>query len=95
MSRRVTNQPGTPAGEEKANPGANGKDGAGVNGKCQHYWVIESPDGPTSIGVCKHCGVVREFDNFVPISTWSDDKSLAIRPSRSSDIHTGDGSRND
>ena len=87
MSRRVTNQPGTPAGQEKADPGA--------NGKCQHYWVIESPDGPTSIGVCKHCGVVREFDNFVPISTWSDDKSLAIRPSRSSDIHTGDGSRND
>jgi len=28
-----------------------------------HHWVIDSPDGPTSLGVCKHCGREKEFNN--------------------------------
>jgi len=40
--------------------------------KCHHHWVIESPDGPTSIGICKYCGAVKEFSNFLPFSTWED-----------------------
>jgi hypothetical protein len=32
-------------------------------GECLHYWLIESADGPTSMGVCKHCGAEREFFN--------------------------------
>lgn len=39
-------------------------------GKCCHYWIIETPNGPTSRGVCKFCGAVKEFDNFGPDS-WS------------------------
>ena len=31
--------------------------------KCPHYWLIEPPQGPTSMGVCKLCGATREFDN--------------------------------
>ena len=31
--------------------------------ECHHYWVIESPSGPTSKGVCKFCGVEKEFYN--------------------------------
>jgi len=38
--------------------------------KCPHYWIIESPKGPTSKGVCKFCGEEREFDSFGPDS-WS------------------------
>ena len=30
---------------------------------CHHYWVIDSPEGPTSRGVCKFCGAVKEFYN--------------------------------
>lgn len=31
--------------------------------KCTHYWIIESPDGRTSFGQCKYCGLVNEFSN--------------------------------
>jgi hypothetical protein len=31
--------------------------------KCPHHWLIEPPKGPTSIGVCKMCGAIKEFDN--------------------------------
>lgn len=34
---------------------------------CRHHWVIETPHGPLSRGVCRLCGVVREFKNF-----WDD-----------------------
>jgi len=37
-----------------------------VKVKCTHYWMIESPTGPTSRGVCKLCGAEREFRNNVP-----------------------------
>jgi hypothetical protein len=31
--------------------------------KCVHYWIIESPHGPTSKGQCRYCGAVAEFFN--------------------------------
>jgi hypothetical protein len=31
--------------------------------KCIHYWIVESPNGPTSRGVCKFCGEEKEFAN--------------------------------
>ncbi len=43
--------------------------------KCKHYWIINSPNGPTSRGVCKYCGVEKEFDNYTPRSSWYEDKS--------------------
>lgn len=43
--------------------------------KCNHHWVIESPEGPTSIGICKYCGATKEFTNYLPYSTWDDDGS--------------------
>ena len=36
---------------------------AAVKVACRHYWVIESASGPTSKGVCKFCGEIREFQN--------------------------------
>ena len=46
---------------------------------CSHYWLIESPNGPTSIGECKHCGVVRVFRNSIQITSWESDGSHAHR----------------
>ena len=37
---------------------------------CAHYWIIESPQGPISKGVCKYCGAVSEFSNYVPYPSW-------------------------
>ena len=34
--------------------------------ECRHHWVIESPNGPMSLGVCKLCGTEREFRNSLP-----------------------------
>lgn len=31
--------------------------------ECEHWWQIESPNGESSHGVCKHCGAARSFLN--------------------------------
>ena len=28
-----------------------------------HYWILEPPVEPTSLGVCKCCGATRSFSN--------------------------------
>ena len=33
--------------------------------RCRHYWVIESPAGRMSKGVCRLCGAQREFRNYL------------------------------
>ena len=33
---------------------------------CTHYWIIETPRGATSMGVCKLCGATSQFQNYVP-----------------------------
>ncbi len=43
---------------------------------CRHYWVIESPEGPLSRGICKFCGQVKEFHN-----SWAGLGSAWTRPS--------------
>jgi len=30
---------------------------------CTHRWILPSPNGPTSLGVCKHCGEEKRFHN--------------------------------
>ena len=34
---------------------------------CVHHWEIELADGPTSNGVCKLCGSVKDFENTIVI----------------------------
>lgn len=36
-----------------------------------HYWLIDSPDGPTSQGTCRHCGEKREFRNSTGGTDWN------------------------
>ena len=46
-----------------------------VESECNHHWIIESPNGPTSIGECRICGEVREFKNSIQITSWESEGS--------------------
>ncbi len=37
---------------------------------CIHHWIIESPNGASSMGVCKICGMEKEFRNSYEYSSW-------------------------
>ena len=30
-----------------------------------HRWRIDEPNGPVSVGVCKTCGTIKEFKNWL------------------------------
>lgn len=34
-----------------------------AGGACVHHWIIASPVGETSSGVCRYCGARRDFYN--------------------------------
>lgn len=40
--------------------------------KCAHHWIIETPDGPTSTGICKLCSEERVFSTTNEASEWND-----------------------
>ena len=44
--------------------------------KCRHHWLIDSPAGPSSRGVCLLCGDVKEFQNYIEGSAWGYDISI-------------------
>ncbi|MFH1140799.1 MAG: hypothetical protein V1724_03815 [Chloroflexota bacterium] len=44
---------------------------------CRHYWVIDSAGGPTSKGVCRLCGVQRQFKNYLEDAPWDNEKPAA------------------
>jgi hypothetical protein len=37
---------------------------------CVHRWVIESPNGETSRGVCRYCGAEKDFPNAAEDGLW-------------------------
>ena len=39
---------------------------------CVHHFLLEPPNGPTSKGVCKKCGLEREFNNSESYSAYDD-----------------------
>ena len=47
---------------------------------CRHYWIVESPNGATSKGVCRLCGAEKEFKNYGPNSWRQDDISMLFKP---------------
>ncbi|HLZ69835.1 MAG TPA: hypothetical protein VKV26_07990 [Dehalococcoidia bacterium] len=51
------------------------QDGEDLQPVCQHHWRIASPNGATSVGTCKRCGAVREFQNSSTDSIWESDSS--------------------
>ncbi|MBI1984849.1 MAG: hypothetical protein HYS60_01920 [Candidatus Wildermuthbacteria bacterium] len=39
-----------------------------------HHWLIDTPQGPVSKGICKQCGKEAEFKNALPSDymTWQE-----------------------
>ena len=38
-----------------------------------HWWIIDGADGPTSLGICRHCRQTRRFENSVipeTVTAW-------------------------
>ncbi len=54
---------------------------------CKHYWVLESPNGPTAKGECKLCHEIREFPN-VNDSNKDAGRKLGITWNRISNTRT-------
>ena len=46
---------------------------ATVEAVCAHHWVIATPNGATSRGTCKRCGLDREFPNSAEDGLWERD----------------------
>ena len=44
--------------------------------QCRHQWVIDMPAGPSSKGVCRTCGEVKQFQNYIEGSSWGYDITL-------------------
>jgi len=38
---------------------------------CQHYWIIETPNGPSVGAECRLCGATREFKTVGKDSGWT------------------------
>jgi hypothetical protein len=55
---------------------------------CIHHWLIEPPNGPTSMGVCKRCGAMREFDNQLPTKSAATPQTTA-QSSDEQAVHAG------
>jgi hypothetical protein len=49
--------------------------------ECRHHWLIESPHGATSWGMCKLCGARREFSNSASDAIWDGEGVLSARDS--------------
>ena len=62
--------------------------------ECRHYWIIDSPKGRTSKGICKLCGVEKEFLNYAQGSWREDDLFSESESSRLPDL-VPDGERDD
>jgi hypothetical protein len=55
-----------------------------VESDCNHHWVIESPNGPTSLGRCSSCGELRQFKNSIQITSWESEGNHLHRNQASS-----------
>lgn len=33
---------------------------------CRHHWILESDSSAETVGVCRHCGATRAFQNHLP-----------------------------
>ncbi|MBI2405568.1 hypothetical protein HYV21_00740 [Candidatus Microgenomates bacterium] len=47
--------------------------------ECAHHWDIESPNGPTSRGICRHCGDEQEFSNTLPPLGWRETNTVSSK----------------
>ena len=43
---------------------------------CCHHWIIESPEGPISHGMCRLCRATKSFKNIIEAAPWREDGRL-------------------
>jgi hypothetical protein len=43
---------------------------------CRHHWIIETPHGATSRGLCKRCGAQKRFPNAPEPAVWGPAASM-------------------
>ena len=43
---------------------------------CVHHWIIESPSGRESRGVCRNCGKAKNFANSTENVMWEQTNTL-------------------
>lgn len=58
---------------EYTNRSASVKERVTDDASCRHHWIIDSPKGPTSRGVCRLCGEARDFYNYLDQPYWDID----------------------
>mgnify|MGYP001214118097 CR=1 FL=1 len=64
--------------------------------KCIHHWLIETPNGRESRGVCKNCGRKRAFANSTENVMWEQTNTLrnelrsTLRTPKPNDIKLAD-----
>ena len=46
-----------------------------ATGTCTHHWIIATPNGHFSRGICKHCGTERDFENSETERLWRNRRS--------------------
>ena len=61
---------------------------------CPHHWLIETPVGPVSKGLCRLCGQRKEFKNYVEASPWGEEAAPA-RATEENRSTTSDGDDHD
>ena len=55
---------------------------------CRHYWVLNSPMGEVSQGVCKYCGKVRGFKNATEDFVWQEERAADLAYWGAGDVST-------
>jgi hypothetical protein len=63
-------------------------------GPCRHHWLIESPQGRTSMGMCKLCGAQKEFSNSTGDFLWESEPLAELsygRWGKSRELHAPTG----
>jgi len=51
--------------------------------QCVHHWIIEFPNGRTSVGRCKYCGITKEFSNDMEVVYVEKERNASQQP-----VHT-------
>ncbi|MCY4392085.1 MAG: hypothetical protein OXE43_08525 [Chloroflexi bacterium] len=51
-----------------------------ATGTCTHHWIIATPNGHFSQGICKHCGTERNFENSESERLWRNRRSGRKEP---------------
>ncbi len=56
--------------------------------ECRHHWIIEAPVGPVSRGVCRVCGDVRQFKNYIEAAPWGEEAPVPTSTERHPELST-------